>query len=124
MNTIGAKILMKVLYAARMARCDLLRTLQSLASRLTRWDESCDARLLRLMCYINSTINVRQAGWIGDTMSDMRLERYADSDFAGDVVGSRSTSGMLFRLVGPSSCYPLTACSKKQSSVSHSSSET
>ena len=36
-NGIGAQILMKLLYAARMARPDLLRAIQMLASRLTKW---------------------------------------------------------------------------------------
>ena len=51
----AAKVLMKVLYAARYARFDLLRAVCYLAQYITKWDEQCDRRLYRLMCYIDST---------------------------------------------------------------------
>ena len=63
----AAKVLMKVLYAARFARFDLLRAVCFLAQYITKWDETCDRRLYRLMCYINSTTHYRQTGWIGDS---------------------------------------------------------
>ena len=51
----AASVLMKVMYGARMARYALLRAINTLAKRLTFWDEECDKRLYRLMCYIWST---------------------------------------------------------------------
>ena len=51
----ASKVLMKVLYAARMARYDLLRAVGAPASKITKFDEACDRQLYRLMCYINST---------------------------------------------------------------------
>ena len=48
---------------------------------------------------------------------------YADSDFAGDLRGSKSTSGVYMALVGPSTFAPLCAISKTQSAVSHSTAE-
>ena len=47
---IAAKVLMKVLYGARMARFDLLRAVCSLACSITKWDKDCDRKLHRLMC--------------------------------------------------------------------------
>ena len=52
-------ILMKVLYAARVARFDLLRAVNSLASKVTKWTTFCDHMLHRLMCYIKSTLSYR-----------------------------------------------------------------
>jgi hypothetical protein len=45
LQPIAANVLMKVLYAARMARCDLLRAVNGLARRIITWDVFC-ARLL------------------------------------------------------------------------------
>ena len=39
---IVAKVLMKILYGARMHRIDLLRAVCHLAHYLTRWDSACD----------------------------------------------------------------------------------
>ena len=52
---IASRVLMKLLFAARMARYDLLRAVQGLASRVTKWSSDCDKALHRLMCYVDST---------------------------------------------------------------------
>ena len=51
LQTIAAKVLMKFLFAARMARYDLLRATQSLASRVSKWSTECDSALHRLVSY-------------------------------------------------------------------------
>ena len=51
----AAHLLMKVLYAARYARLDLLRAVCFLAQYISRWGQFCDRRLHRLMCYTNTT---------------------------------------------------------------------
>ena len=51
----AAKVLMKILYAARYARLDLLRAVCALAQFITKWDEQCDLRLYRLVCYIHNS---------------------------------------------------------------------
>ena len=50
---IAAKILMKVLYAARVYRYDVLYAVTSLAREVTRWTRACDKRLHRLICYLH-----------------------------------------------------------------------
>ena len=72
-HSIGAQILMKVLYAARMARPDLLHSIQVLAASLTKWDDQCDAQLHRLVCYIHGSLDLRQMGWIGDSAQSLAL---------------------------------------------------
>ena len=53
---IAASVIMKVFYAARVARYDLLRAVANLARFLTKWTPECDKRLHRLMCYVKSTL--------------------------------------------------------------------
>ena len=57
---------MKVLYAARMCRYDLLRATCALASKVTKWSSECDKQLRRLVCYIDSSLDVHLIGWVGD----------------------------------------------------------
>ena len=53
----AAKFLMKVFYAARVCRPDLLRAITSLACTMTKWSADCDRRLHRLMCYVKGTVD-------------------------------------------------------------------
>ena len=122
LQPIASKILMKVLFAARMARFDLLRATQGLASRVTKWSVDCDQALFRLMCYIHTTVDRKMHGFVGDPSSQTRLWLFADSDHAGEH-DSRSTSGCFLALIGPNTFYPLTAFSKKQTSTAMSSIE-
>ena len=116
-------ILMKVLYAARMARYDLLKPIGALASNVTKWDQLCDKKLYRIMCYINSSLHLRLLSWVGDQKGDLGPHLYADADFAGDKDTMRSTSGVFMTVLGPNSSAPLNGMSKKQSAVSHSTPE-
>ena len=63
LQPIASRVLMKVLFAARMARFDLLRATQGLASRVTKWSPDCDKSLHRLMCYIHSFNPWSYNGW-------------------------------------------------------------
>ena len=51
---------MTTMYCARIARPDLLRSVGKLATKLTKWTEVEDAKLFRLMCYINTSLECRQ----------------------------------------------------------------
>ncbi len=90
----AACILMKCLYAARMARFDLLRAITHLACQITRWTSECDRKLYRLICYIHSSLHIRLVGWIGDDGSLLQPHLFADADFAGCAATQRSTSGL------------------------------
>ena len=122
LQPIASKVLMKVLFAARMARWDLLRATQSLASRVTKWSRDCDTALHRLICYINSSLDTYMQGFIGDKIGDCKLWLFCDADWAGEH-DSKSTSGCALFLVGPNTYYPLNAFSKKQTSITMSSTE-
>ena len=114
---------MKVLYGARAARWDLLKAVQLLASRITKWSRDCDRALHRLVCYINTTSDWVLRGFIGDSPQDLRLNLYADADFAGDRPGFKSTSGCFLTLSGPTTCFPLGAKCQRQTAVAHSTPE-
>ena len=49
LGDVAASVLMKILYAARMARFDLLKAIQALACRIHRWTKWCDKALFRLV---------------------------------------------------------------------------
>ena len=79
----AASILMKLLYAARIARFDLLRSINTLARNVTKWTVKDDVRLHHLMCYVNGSKTRKMIGWVGDDLSQLTVDIYADADFAG-----------------------------------------
>ena len=119
----AAAVLMKILYGARMGRYDLIRPVQALARLITKWDGMCDRKLHRLVCYINSTLDLNLYGWVGDPPHMLDIVLYCDADLAGDRTDSKSTSGMFMCLLGPRTFMPLNAMSKKHTSVSKSTPE-
>merc|ERR1711873_97807 len=94
LQPIAARVLMKILYAARMCRFDLLRAVNGLATKVTRWDSMCDRRLHRLVSYINSSLDLRLTAWVGDNPSCIRAHLYCDADLGGCPDTQRSTSGV------------------------------
>ena len=114
---------MKILYGARLARFDLLRAVCHLACHITRWTSTCDRRLHRLVCYINSTKHFRMTGWVGDDIKHVQPHLFADADFGGCTLTHRSTSGVHLCIRGPATCFPIAGSSKRQSCVSHSTPE-
>ena len=115
----AAAVLMKILYGAGMGRYDLIRPVQALARLITKWDHLCDRKLHRLVCYINSTLDLNLYGWVGDPPHMLDLVLYCDAELAA----SKSTSGMFMCLLGTRTFMPLNAMSKKQTSVSKSTPE-
>ena len=77
------KVVMKILYCARYARPDLIRACQNLALYFTCWTPECDKTLIRLVCYIQSTLKWGLMGWVGEEIADVSPHIFADADFAG-----------------------------------------
>ena len=63
--------------------------------------------------------------WVNqaDTVAGLVPSDYADADFAGDQKDSKSTNGGYLCVVSPRSHCQLSATSKKQTAVSHSTPE-
>ena len=57
---IACRVVLKVLYTARMCRVDVLYAVNALARDVTRWNVACDKRLHRLMCYLHHTKDYTQ----------------------------------------------------------------
>ena len=60
---------------------------------------------------------------VGNTAKQCRLGLFQDSDFAGDLEHSKSTSGGTLCIFGSHIFVPISWMCKKQTSVSHSSTE-
>ena len=60
---------------------------------------------------------------MGDTAKKWRLGLFQDSDFAGDLEDSKSTSGGTLCVFGSHTFVPISWMCKKQTAVSHSSTE-
>ena len=103
---IATKVLMKIVFAARMACFDLLRAVQGLAARVTKWSTECDKALHRLVCYIHSTLDLKLRAFIGDSIHECKLWCFADADHPGEY-DNRSTAGCFLVLVGPNSYFLL-----------------
>ena len=77
----------------------------------------------RLMSYIHHTCENKQYCYVGNTAKQCRLGLFQDSDFAGDLEDSKSTSGRTLCIFGSHSFVPISWMCKKQTSVSHTSTE-
>jgi hypothetical protein len=85
---------MKILYAARMCRCDLLCAVCALASCTTKWAHQRDRDLRRLIYYVNTTKTHTMMNWCGDDVARLELKVFADVDVAGCVRTMRSAAGV------------------------------
>ena len=84
---------------------------------------SGDKRLNRLISYIHHTCEYIQYCHVGNTAKQCRVGLFQDSDFAGDLDDSKSTSGGTLCVFGSHTFVPISWMCKKQTSVSHSSTE-
>ena len=118
-----SQIVLKCLYWARIGRPDILWSVNKLARSITKWTKACDKRLNRLISYIHHTSKYKQYCHVGNTAKQCRFGLFQDSDFAGDLEDSKSTSGGTLCVFGSHTFVPISWMCKKQTSVSHSSTE-
>ena len=119
----SARIVLKALYVARISRPDIYFAVNTLAREVTRWTVACDRRLHRLISYMHWTQSWVQLCWVGDKPEDIIVALYVDAGFGGDLADSKSSTGAMLCLMGPNTFVPLTWLCKKNTAVSHSSSE-
>ena len=123
MCKVCSQIVPKCLYLARIGRPDILWSVNKLARAITKWIKTCDKRLARLISYIHHTCEFRQCCVVGNTAQQCRIGLFQDSDFAGGLEDSKSTSGGLLCIFGSETFVSIRWMCKKQTSVSHSSTE-
>ena len=118
-----SQIVVKCLYLARIGRPDILWSVNKIARSITKWTKACDKRLNRMISYIHHTCEYKQYCHVGNTAKQCRLGLFQDSDFAGDLEDSKSTSGGTLCVFGSHTFVPISWMCKKQTAVSHSSTE-
>ena len=121
LSKVCSQIILKCLYLARIGRPDIQWSVNKLARSVTKWTQACDRRLARLISHIHHTNDVRQYCDVGHTAQHCRLGLFQDSDFAGDLEDSKSTSGGIFVHIW--TFVPVSWMCKKQNAVSHGSTE-
>ena len=123
LSKVCSQIVLKCLYLARFGRPDILWSVNKLARSITKWTKACDKRLNRLISYIHHTCEYEQYCHVGNTAKQCRLGLFQDSDIAGDLEDSKSTSGGTLCVFGSHTFVPISWMCKKQTAVSHSSTE-
>ena len=118
-----AHIVLKCNYLARVGRPDILWSVHKHVRAMTKWTGACDKRLSRLISYIHHTSEFKQYCHVGNTAQQCRLGLFQDSDFAGDLEDSKSTSGGILCIFGSHTFVPIRWTCKKHTSVSHSPTE-
>ena len=108
LSHVCSQIVLKCLYLARIGRPDILWSVNELARSITKCAKACDKRLNRLISYIHHACEYKQYCHVGNTAKQCRLGLFQDSTLC--VLGSHTF-------------VPLSWMCKKQTAVSHSSTE-
>ena len=123
LSKVCSQIVLICLYLARIGRPDILWSVNKLARAVAIRTRACDRRWARLISDIHHTSEFKQYCHVGNTAQQCRLGLFQDSDFAGDLQDSKSTSGGLLCIFGSHTLVPTSWMCKKQTSVSQSSTE-
>ena len=123
LSKVCSQIVLKCLYLARIGRPDILWSVNKLARSMKKWTTACDKRLSRLISYIHYTCDYKQYCYVGNTAKQCMLELFQDSDFAEILVTQTSTSSGTLCVFGSHAFVPICWMCKKQTSVSHNSTE-
>ena len=123
LSQICSQIVPKCLYLARIGRPDILWSVNKLARSITKWTKACEKRLNRLISYIHHTCEYKQYCYVGDTAKQCRLGLFQDSDFAGDFEDLKFIFGGILCVFGSHMFVLISWMCKKQTSVSHRSTE-
>ena len=123
LSKVCAQIVLKWLFLARNGRLDILWSVNKLARAVTKWTKACDKRLARLISYIHHACEYRQYCDVGNTAKQCRLGLFENSNSAGDLEDWKTTSGGILCIFGSRTFVSRSWMCKKQTSVSHSSTE-
>ena len=122
----SASHLMRMLFAARMARPDLITAITRLASHISRWKVVHDGALKRILSYCGQTLGLELCGSLraGD-ISTVEIHVYPDADLGGDGSTTKSTAGLWVELATPDSSrsWPVMWSSRKQACTASSTCE-
>ena len=119
LSKVCSQIVLKCLYFGtnRKTRHSVV-AVNKLARAVTKWTQACDRRLARL-----HTSDYWQYCHVGSTAQHCGPGLFQDSDFPGDLEHSKSTSLGGLCMFGSRTFVPTSWMCKKQTSVSHSSTD-
>ena len=107
LSKVCSQIVLKCLFLARIGRPDILWSVNKIARSITKWTKASDKRLSRLISCIHHTSEYKQYCHVGNTAKQCRLGLFQDSDFAGDLEDSKSTSGGTLCIFGSHTFVPI-----------------
>jgi len=111
-----------LLYAARVSRPDISFAVKSLGQHTTAVGSQHWVAAKRVLRYLKGTSDIG-IKYTGNTNGSFRLVTYADADYAGDLIGRKSTTGNFFTLSHERDVNPIDWTSKQQEVVATSSAE-
>ena len=123
LSTVCPQIVLNCLYLARIGRPDILWSVKFLARAVTKWTKAGDKRLARLISSFVTHVNTGNIVMWETLPQQSRLGLFPDSDFAVDLEDSKSTSGGLLCIFGSQTFVPISWMCRKQTTVSHSSTD-
>ena len=123
LSKLCSQIVVKCLYLAYIGWPDILWSVNKLAPPVKKWTRACDKRLAHLISYMHFTSEFKQYCHMENTGEQCRLGLFHDSDFVGDLEDSKSTWGGILCMLGSHTYVPISLMCKKQTCVSHSSTE-
>ena len=96
----ATRVCMKLLYAARLTRPDLMEPLLRLTRSFTHWNKFHDLQFRRLLDFVSSTLHQRLEFFAEGCVKpeDMILHLRTDADLAGCKRTGRSTTGYVLTL--------------------------
>ena len=119
----AARMVMKLLWLARLLRPDILVAVTLLAAKVTTWSINEDRMVARLVGYESYSAHYSSIWFFADASQSLSLSLYVDSDLGGCLHTARSTSRYVLALEGPSSFALLSWSSRRLKVVSRSPSE-
>ena len=123
LSTVCSQIVLKCLYLARIGRPDTSWCVNKLARAVTKWTKACDKTLGAFDFLHSSHMWIQVTLLWENTAQQCRLGLFQDSDFARNFEDSKSTSGGLLCIFGSHTFVSISWMWKKQTPVSHSSTE-
>ena len=106
LSNVCSQNVLKCIYLARIGRPGFPWSVNQLARSITKCTKACDKRLNRLISFIHHTSEYRQYCHVGNTAKQCRLGLFQESDFAGDLEDSKSTSGGTLCIFGSHTFVP------------------
>ena len=124
LSTVCSQFVLKCLYLVRIGRFDVICSVNKLARAATKWTKSCEKRLARLISCIHQTSEYQQY-CCGKHSTTMQIEIVSRLWFPGDLELELKTRNQHQDSVhfGSHTFVPTCWMCKKQTSVSHSSTE-